>query len=327
MYSYIVRRLLFMIPTVFIIAIISFVILELPPGDYLTSYITQLQAQGYEVSQSEIAALEKRYGLNQPSYIRFFKWIGGILKGDFGVSWAYEQPVIQLLKNRLPYTVIMSLSTLVFVYLVAIPTGIYSAVKQYTIGDYFATTFGFLGLSTPNFMLALILMYIFNRYFGISIGGLFSDEYLRASWSFAKFIDMLNHLWVPIIVIGTARTAGTIRLMRGLLLDELGRDYLKTARAKGLKESTVILKHAVKVAINPIVSTIGWQLPLIISGAAIVSIVLSLPTTGPLLLNALQQQDMYLAASFILTLSILTVIGTFISDILLVYIDPRIKYQ
>ena len=328
MISYILRRLVYMVPTVLIISMIAFVVIELPPGDFLTSHIAALRAQGANITESEIAALEKRYGLGMPLHKRYFKWITGIvLRGDFGVSFEWEVPVSRLIAERLPFTVIISLSTLLFTYIVAIPVGVYSAVKQYSTFDYVFTSLGFVGLATPNFLLALILMFIFYTYFDLSIGGLFSPEYRTANWSINKFIDLINHLWIPIIVIGTAGTAGLIRMMRGILLDELGKDYVRTARAKGLKESVVIVKHTVRIALNPIVSAVAFQFPRIVSGAAITSIVLSLPTTGPLLLQALETQDMYLAGSFILLLSTLTVIGTFVSDLFLVWIDPRISYE
>ena len=271
------------------------------------------------MSEEVVAALKEQYGLDKPLPLRYLKWMRGMLRGDFGVSWTWGRPVSELVLERLPLTVLLSLSTLIFTYVVAIPIGIYSAVNKYSIGDYLFTGIGFLGLAIPNFLLALVLMYVFFTRFGISIGGLFSPAYENAPWSFAKFRDMLNHLWVPIIVIGTSGTAGLIRKVRALLLDELGKDYVRTARAKGLKERTVIVKHAVRIAINPILSTIGWHLPGIISGSTITSIVLNLPTTGPLLLRALQAQDMYLAGSFVFWLSMLTVIGTFLSDLLLAW--------
>lgn len=327
MAAYIIRRLIYMIPTIIIISLIAFTVIQLPPGDFLTSYIVQLESQGAQVTDEQVQSLKQRYGLGQPFYKQYTKWIWGILQGDFGMSWNWNQPVRELIAERLPFTLVISLSTLLFTYIVAIPIGIYSAVKQYSIGDYLFTTFGFLGLSIPNFLLALVLMFIFFTYFGVSIGGLFSSEYRDAAWSWGKLLDLINHLWIPIIVIGTAGTAGMIRIMRGVLLDELGKDYISTARAKGVKEWKVVIKHAVRIAINPLISQAAFRLPRIISGAAITSIVLGLPTTGPLLLEALQTQDMYLAGSFIFLLSILTVIGTFLSDILLAWIDPRISYD
>lgn len=327
MLSYILRRLIYMVPTIIIISILSFIIIELPPGDYLTSYIVELESQGSAVSKDQVEALKKRYGLDAPIHKRYLLWIGGVIQGDFGMSWKWNKPVTDLLMERLPFTLVISLSTLLFTYIVSIPIGVISAVKQYSITDYFFTTLGFLGLAIPNFLLALILMFVFYTYFDVSIGGLFSSQFRDAPWSLAKLYDLFKHLWVPVIVVGTAGTASRIRIMRGVLLDELGKDYVDTARSKGLQETYVIVKHAVRVAINPIVSVIGWELPKIISGAAVTSIVLSLPTTGPLLLEALKTQDMYLAGSFIFVLSTLTVIGTFISDLLLAWIDPRIRYS
>ncbi|MGB4427732.1 MAG: ABC transporter permease [Limnochordia bacterium] len=328
MFTYILRRTLLMIPTLFLISVIAFAVIDLPPGDYLTSYVAQLEAQGAVVSEEQILALQKRYALDQPAHVRYLNWIWRIVRyGDFGQSWNWNRPVRELLAERLPFTIGVSVTTLVFTYLAAIPIGIYSAVRQYSWADYIFTTAGFLGLAVPNFLLALVLMYVFYRYFGVSIGGMFSPEFRDAAWSMAKFRDLLNHLWVPIIVIGTSGTASLIRTMRGVMLDELGKDYVQTARAKGLSEIVVIVRHAARVAVNPIISVIGWTLPQIISGEAIVAIVLNLPTTGPLLYQSLLTQDMYLAGSFIFILSALTVIGTLLSDILLAWIDPRIRFD
>ena len=328
MLSYALRRFLYMIIVLLIISVIAFIIIQLPPGDYLTSYIMELKTTGTDVSLSEIAALKKQYGLGLPIYQQYFKWMWGMLHGDFGRSFQYgERPVSELIAERLPLTIMINIFAIIFVYIVAIPIGIYSATHQYSKGDYIFTVFGFTGLAIPNFLLALILMLLFYEYFGFSVGGLFSPQYKMASWSLSKFVDMLKHLPVPIIVEGTAGTAGLIRVMRGCLLDELGKQYVITARAKGVSERTLLFKYPVRVAINPIISTIGWMLPAIVSGGAIVEIVLSLPTIGPLLFRALLTQDMYLAGSSIMILSFLTVIGTFISDILLVWIDPRIRYE
>jgi len=328
MLYYILRRFLYMIIILLIISVIAFVIIQLPPGDYLTSYIMQLKATGTDVSESEIAALKKQYGLDLPVYQQYFKWIWGMLHGDFGKSFQYGQrPVSELIAERLPLTVTINIFATIFVYIIAIPIGIYSATHQYSKVDYIFTVFGFTGLAIPNFLFALILMLFFYKYFGLSVGGLFSPQYKMASWSLNKFVDMLKHLPVPIIVEGTAGTAGLIRVMRGCLLDELKKQYVITARAKGVEERTLLFKYPVRVAINPIISTIGWMLPAIVSGGAIVEIVLSLPTIGPLLFRALLTQDMHLAGSSIMILSFLTVIGTFISDILLVWIDPRIRYE
>ncbi len=327
MLSYVIRRFLYMIIILMMVSVVSFVIIQLPPGDYVTTYAAQLQASGRAVDEAMIASLTKQYGLDLPMYQQYFKWIWKMLHGDFGMSFTYKKPVSKLLAERLPLTLLLSLFTAIFVYVVAIPIGIYSATRQYSIGDYTFTVIGFIGLATPNFLFALILMIMFYKYFGLSIGGLFSAQYLGAPWSTAKFVDMLGHLPVPIIVIGTAGTAGLIRVMRGCLLDELRKQYVITARAKGVRERTLLFKYPVRVAINPVISTIGWMLPGIFSGEVIVAIVLGLPTTGPLIFTSLVRQDMYLAGSTIMIICFLTVIGTFLSDLLLVWIDPRIRYE
>lgn len=326
MTTYLIKRIFWMIPTVFLISIISFAVIELPPGDFLTSYVVALQASGAEVDQSVIASLERQYGLGRPLHIRYLRWMQNALRGNFGQSWSYNRPVSDLIVERLPMTVVVALGALIFMYAMAIPIGIFSAFRQYSLWDYTFTTIGFLGLSIPNFLLALVLMFIFHQTFGISIGGLFSPEYRVAPWSLGRIIDLLRHLWVPAIVIGTAGTAGLIRLQRAMTLDELGKDYVRTAKSKGLPEWKVRL-HVVRVSINPVLSTVGWQLPQIFSGDAIVAVVLSLPTIGALLLQSLLTQDMYLAGSLILILSILTVIGTLFSDLLLAWSDPRIRYE
>jgi peptide/nickel transport system permease protein len=326
MLQFALRRILYMIPTLIIISILSFVIIQLPPGDYLTSVIVTMRAAGDIVDQATLDALEQRYGLGQPMHVQYWKWISGILlRGDFGQSFEWNQPVSELLWGRLALTFTLSLTTLIFTWIVAFPVGIYSAVRQYSVGDYISTIVGYFGLATPNFLLALVLMYIAFRYFNQSVGGLFSPDYADAPWSWAKVWDLLNHLWIPVIIIGTAGTAGLIRIMRANLLDELHRPYVVTARAKGMTEARLTLKYPVRVALNPFVSTVGWTLPVLVSGSSVVSIVLALPTSGPLLLRALMSQDMYLAGSFIMLLSVLTIIGTFISDILLAWLDPRIR--
>lgn len=326
MLYYFLRRLIYMFITIAAVSVVTFTIIQLPPGDYLTSYMMQLEATGIKVSVSEIASLRKQYGLDQPMHIQYFIWIWNIIRhGDFGRSFQWNRPVSGLIWERLALTAIMGLLATVFTFAVAVPIGIYSATHQYSPADYTFTVTGYVGLATPNFLLALILMFMGYKYFGASVGGLFSPEYLQAAWSLGKVLDMFSHLWIPVVVLGTAGTAGLIRIMRGCLLDELRKQYVITARAKGAKESTLLFKYPVRVAINPIVSTIGWRLTAIISGAPIVAVVLSLPTTGPLMLRALLNQDMYLAGSLILILCILTVIGTFISDILLGLLDPRIR--
>ena len=315
-----------MIPTLLLISLVSFVIIQLPRGDFLTSYIAQLAASGESVDQDVIDSLEKRYGLDQPITVQYIKWIWGFINGDFGQSFEWNQPVRRLIGDRLAFTIMISLITLVFTYAISIPIGIYSATHQYSVGDYSATTIGFIGLATPNFLLALILMYLGYKYFNTSVGGLFSNEYLEAGWSIGKMIDLLKHLWVPVVVVGTAGTAGLIRVMRANLLDEIRKQYVVTARAKGVSERKLLFKYPTRLALNPLISSVAWLLPRIISGATITSVVLSLPTTGPLLLRALLSQDMYLAGTFVMFLASLTVIGTLVSDVLLAWIDPRIRF-
>ena len=327
MLSYIIRRLFYMIVTLLGVSIVAFLIIQLPPGDFMTSYIVQLQAGGEQVQEEQVAALRKQYGLDLPIHLQYFKWTWRMLQGDFGRAFSWNRPVSELIAERLPLTVMISLFALVFTYVLAIPLGVYSATHQYSIADYTFTLVGFAGLAIPNFLFALILMFLFYQYFGLSVGGLFSPEYLGAGWSIGKFIDMLKHLPVPIIVIGTAGTAGLMRIMRGCLLDELRKQYVITARAKGVSERTLLFKYPVRIALNPIISTIGWTLPVIVSGETITAIVLNLPTVGPLLYEALLQQDMFMAGSIIMLQGFLVVIGTFISDILLVWVDPRIRYE
>lgn len=317
-----------MIPTLIVISMISFAIIQLPPGDYLSALIAQLASSGESIENAQIIALRERYGLDEPVWVQYWKWISGIvLRGDFGMSFEWGRPVSEMIWERMGLTVLISLVTLIFVWMVSLPIGIYSAVRQYSLGDYAFTLIGFIGLATPNFMLALILMYVAFAAFGQSVGGLFSPEYIEAAWSWAKVRDLIAHLWIPVIVIGTSGMAALIRIMRANLLDELYKPYVMTARAKGMSEWRLILDYPVRVALNPFVSTLGWILPSLVSGAVIVSVVLSLPTTGPLLLKSLVSQDMYLAGSIILLLSVLTVVGTLISDILLAWLDPRIRYQ
>jgi peptide/nickel transport system permease protein len=325
--TYILRRVLYMLVTLLIISVIAFIVIELPPGDYVTSYVQALRARGVDINILQEQALRERYGLDLPWYHRYAKWFTNLTRGELGYSYSYAQPVATLIAERLPITVIISVTTILFSWSLALPIAIYSAVRKYTVGDYVVSTLGFIGLSIPNFFLAILLMYVGFQFFGVSIGGLFSREYLLAPWSIGKVMDMLSRIWVPVVVIGTAGTAGTIRVLRASLLDELGKDYVRTARAKGLSELRILLVHPLRVAINPLISTIGWLLPTVISGEVITSQVLALPTTGPLLLGALQNQDMYLAGSFVFILSLLTVIGTLISDLLLVWIDPRIRYD
>lgn len=328
MTAYILRRLLFMIPTVIVISMIAFAIIQLPPGDYLTSLIAQLASSGESMDSAQVVALRERYGLDQPVWVQYWKWVSGIVTaGDFGQSFEWNRPVSTMIWERLGLTFVVSFTTLVFVWTAALPIGIYSAVRQYSLGDYVFTFFGFIGLAVPNFLLALVLMYLSLIWFGQSPGGLFSPEFVDAPWSWARTMDLVGHLWIPVIVIGTSSMAALIRVMRANLLDELHKPYVAAARARGLPEWRLILLYPVRVALNPFVSIIGWILPSLVSGAVIVSVVLSLPTTGPLLLRALLSQDMYLAGTVILLLSVLTVIGTLVSDILLAVLDPRVRYQ
>jgi peptide/nickel transport system permease protein len=325
--QYIVQRVLQFIPLLVVISMLTFALIELPPGDYLTTYIRQLEQQGTDVSEEEIARLEMQYGLDKPLHMRYLLWIWNIVRyGNFGRSFQWNQPVSQVIGERLLLTITISLTTLVFVWGVSIPVGIYAATHQYSALDYVFTFLGFIGLAVPNFLLALVVMYFAFAKLGISVTGLFSAEYADAPWSWAKVGDMIQHIWVPVIVIGLSGTAGLIRVMRGTLLDELRKQYVITARAKGVSERRLLWKYPVRIAINPMISTIGWLLPGIISGSAITSIVLNLPTTGPVLLRALMYQDMYLAGSFVMILSALTITGTLISDILLAVVDPRIRY-
>jgi peptide/nickel transport system permease protein len=326
--KYILKRLLLMIVSILLTSLISFAVIELPPGDYLSLYIKQLELRGEAVDEARIESLKVQYGYGQPFSVKYTKWITGILfRGDFGRSFQWKESVSVLVMNRLPFTILISLCTIVFTYIVAIPIGIYSATHQYSIGDYLATIFGFMGLAIPSFLLALFLMYTLYIQLGVPAGGLFSDQYRDAPWTIAKVIDLAKHLIVPVIVVGMAGTAGNIRSLRATLLDELWKDYVETARVRGLTESRLIFKYPVRVALNPMWSTIGYLLPAIVGGATIVEVVLNLPTMGPLLLASLKSQDMYLAGSILFILTFLTLVGTFLSDIILVISDPRIRYE
>jgi peptide/nickel transport system permease protein len=326
MIAFIIRRILTMIPTLFAISIISFAIIQLPPGDFLTTYVAQLSVSGETVDQAELEALRSRFGLDQPLYVQYGRWAWNFIRGDFGHSFEWNKPVSYLIGERLTLTVIVSACTLLFTWIVAVPIGIYSAVRQYSWVDYILTVIGFIGLATPNFLFALVLLWFSYSYLGMSIGGLFSPQFVDAPWSIARILDLMKHLWIPVLIVGMGHTAKFIRIIRGNLLDELKKPYVTTARAKGMSEMKLILKYPVRVAINPLVSTIGWTLPELVSGIAITAIVLNLPTTGPLLLSALMSQDMHLAGTFIMFLSMLTVVGTLVSDILLAWVDPRIRF-
>jgi peptide/nickel transport system permease protein len=326
--GFVARRVLLMVPTVIAISVMTFTIMSLAPGDFLTSLVAGMASQGESVSQASIEALRQRYGLGEPAYVQYLKWVSGILsRGDFGQSFEWNQPVANLIWDRMGFTILLSLGTLTFTWVFALLVGIYSAVRRYSIGDYVLSFLAFVGLAVPGFLIALVLLYVTAHYFNQSVGGLFSPQYVEAPWSTGKVADLLQHLWIPIVIIGLSQTASLVRIMRANLLDELHKPYVVTARAKGLAEHRLLLKYPVRMAVNPFVSTVGWSLPALVSGEAVVAIVLSLPTTGPLLVRALQSKDMYLAGSFILLLSTLTVIGTLVSDIMLAWLDPRIRYQ
>lgn len=325
--TFIIRRTLWAIPFLFASSLIAFALIQAPPGDYLTTFAATLAQSGDVVDQDRLEALRDRYGLNQPFLIQYWKWITGVLRGDFGISFEWQQPVSVLIWERMALSVTLALSTLIFTWAIAFPIGIYSAVRKYTIGDYIVTTVGFIGLATPNFLLAIVMMYFAVVYFGADVSGLFSEQYERAPWSLAKVGNLLSHLWIPVLILGLSSTASLTRIMRANLLDELHKPYVTTARAKGLSEFRLLLKYPVRLALNPFISTIGWAFPHLISGAVITAFVLSLPTSGPLMLQALLAQDMYLAGAFILLLCWLSVIGMLVSDILLALVDPRIRYQ
>jgi peptide/nickel transport system permease protein len=327
MLQFIIRRLAIFFPMLFIMSIVSFAIIQAPPGDFLTDYVARLRAGGELVDQGEIEALTRRYGLDQPMYVQYTKWIWGVLHWDLGQSIEWQKPINELVNERLAMTLVLGLFTIIFTWTLALPIGILSAVKRYSFFDYFATFFSYVGVGTPNFLLALVLMWFLFSSFGLKITGLFSEEYVMAPWSFGKVIDMLKHLWVPMLILGTDGTARFTRIVRANLLDELNKPYVETARAKGMPEGKLVLKYPTRLALNPFISTAGWALPQLFSGSLIVATVLSLPTIGPLLLRALLSQDMYLAGSIVLILAALTMIGTLISDILLALADPRIRME
>ncbi len=327
MLRYVIQRLLMMIPTLLVISALVFVIIQLPPGDYLESHIAELQSQGESVDQEKIAFLRHHYGLDKPLYQQYIYWLVGMLQGDFGYSFEYDLPVSDVVGDRLLLTVLVSVFTIIFTWLIAFPIGLYSATHQYSWGDYGLTLLGFIGLATPNFLLALVMLYLANVWFGTSIGGLMDARYIDQPWSWGKFVSILEHLWIPVIVIGTAGTAGMIRRLRANLLDELQKQYVVTGRAKGLPPFKLLTKYPLRMALNFFIADIGSLLPSVISGAEVTAVVLSLPTTGPMLLGALQSQDMYLAGSFLMFLATLTVIGVLLSDLALAVLDPRIRLQ
>ena len=325
--SYIIRRLLIMVPTVALIAVLTFVVVELPPGDYASRVAEAMEQRGENVDMEYIQAIRELYRLDDPTFVRFFNWLGGFMTGDMGYSIEYRMPVRNVFAQRFPITILLSVASMLFTWAVAFPIGLYSAVRQYSFGDYFWSVVGFIGLSVPNFLLALVLMFYSAKYFGGAIGGLFSKAFEDAAWSIPKVLNLMTNLAIPVIVIGTASTAGLIRILRANLLDELKRPYVELARAKGLTERRLIVKYPLRIAINPFLSGAGSILPGLISGAVITEIVLDLPAMGPVFLRAIRAEDMQLVSSYMLILAILTVIGTLISDLLLAVADPRIRYE
>ncbi len=325
MFRYLIRRLFVMIPTLIAISFLIFIIIQAPPGSYLETYMAELQSQGENVDQSKLEFLRHQYGLDQPFLVQYVKWAAGLLHGDLGYSFEHGMPVADVVGDSLWMTVLVTLASTLFVWVISFPIAIYSAVRQYGLGDYFFTFLGYIGLATPSFLVALILLYLSHVWFGVSIGGLMAAEYIGQPWSAGKFWSVLSHLWVPVLVIGLPGTAGMIRRLRANLLDELHKQYVVTARAKGMSGMRLLLKYPLRVSLNPFISDIGSLLPELISGSVIVSVVMSLPMTGPILLQALRSQDMYLAGSFLMFMAFLTVVGVFISDILLALVDPRIR--
>ena len=317
-----------MLPFLMAVSFLAFVLIQLPPGDYVTTYIATLAASNEVVDRQAAADLRARFGLDQPMVIQYWKWISSVvLHGDFGLSFEWQQPVSELIWERMALTLLLTVSTLLLTWAIALPVGVFSAVKKYSIGDYAVTFISFLGLAVPSFLLALVLMYVAAVHFGQSVGGLFSEAYQNAPWSWDKVVDLLQHLWIPVVILAVSGTASLIRVMRANMLDELNRPYVTTARAKGLSEFTLLVKYPLRLALNPFISTIAWLLPNLVSGSIIVAIVLSLPTAGPLLLQSLMSQDMYLAGAFILLICALTVVGALVSDILLALVDPRIRLE
>ncbi|MBM3596707.1 MAG: ABC transporter permease [Alphaproteobacteria bacterium] len=321
----IARRLGYMLLTLWLVSIVAFIVIQLPPGDYAEAYVAERAQSGARMSEEEIQELRSHLGIDRPWYQQYFSWFSGVLRGDFGWSYEWRRPVADVIGERLPLTLALAFFTLLFMYAVSLPIGIYSAVRQYSVTDHVFSLFGYIGLATPNFLIALVLMYLGQQYWGQSVGGLFSPEFQDAPWSWARFVDLLAHLWIPVVVLGTAGTANLIRSMRALLLDELGKMYVVAARAAGLSPLRLLIKYPVRMALNPIVSTLGWRLTFVISGAPIVGVVMALPDTGPLFLHALLNQDMPLAGAMVFIYCALTIIGTFVSDMLLVLLDPRIK--
>ena len=327
MLQYVIKRLGTMMLTLAFISVIVFVVIQLPPGDIVTSTLERMEASGMQASDEYVQNLRARYNLDKPLHLQYLNWIFNFVQGDLGYSYSFSKPVNELVWERLGYTLLITVSAVIFTWVVAVPFGIYSAVRQYSIGDYFVTVVALVGLATPSFLLALLVMFFAWEWFGISIGGLYSLEFRDQPFSIPKLIDLLSRLWIPGSVVGMGGTAVTMRILRANLLDELNKPYVVTARAKGVKPIKLIFKYPLRIAINPFISTLGLLLPTLISGEAIVSMVLNLPTTGRMLLQALLAQDMYLAGSFLMLLAILTVVGMLISDLVLAWSDPRIRYE
>jgi peptide/nickel transport system permease protein len=325
MTRYIVQRLLLLPLLMLIYSFVIFVIIQAPPGDFLTAYVATLASSGSSISAEHIAALRHEYGLDQPFLIQYFLWMQNVLVGNLGLSLEYQRPNADLIGEQLALTLALALMSFVLTWAIAVPAGIYSATHQRSIVDHVLTVINYIGVATPNFMLALILMWVAFAYFDISVTGLFSPDYADAPWGFARFADLLQHMWLPALVLAIAGTARLTRIMRANLLDELNKPYVMTARAKGMTEWRVVLRYPVRLAFNPLISTIGWYLPALFSGSLIVATVMNLPNIGPLLLRSLINQDMYLAGAILLIYSFLTIIGTLLSDILLALADPRIK--
>ena len=327
MLAYIAKRLLLLPLLLFVFSIVAFLIIQAPPGDFVSSYVAELAASGSSMDQIQIDALRALYGLDQPLYVQYLKWFTRILQGDLGVSLDFQKPISELIGQRLLLTLLLGLFTLLFTFAVAVPIGIISATRQYSFFDYFFTLFNYIGVATPTFMTALILMWLAFSKLGITITGLFSAEYLDAPWSVARAADLGKHIWLPIVILGLDGTARLARIMRANLLDELNKPYMEMARAKGMSEFRLVLKYPVRLAINPLVSSLGWYLPLIFSGSLIVATVLNLPTIGPLLLRSLISQDMFLAGTIVLIYFAIAVVGTLLSDVLLAWLDPRIRME
>ena len=327
MRDFVIKRVIQMFATLFFVSVVAFIIIQLPPGDFLSSYIAQLESLGQTADEAYIAALRQQFGLDRPMYVQYFIWITGFIRGNFGFSFEWRAPVRDLIGERMLLTVILTLATILLTWALAFLLGLYSSVRQYSVGDYIATFIGFIGVSVPSFLIAIVLMWIFLYYFGIGVGGLFSRDFVTAPWSIARVMDLMRNMILPVIVIGLTGTASLMRTLRANMLDEITRPYVTAAKAKGVPSTKLIIKYPLRIAMLPFISTVGWQVPVIINGQTIAGVVLSLPVLGPMLLNALVSQDMFLAGSIILFLSMLTVVGTFISDILLAWADPRVRLQ